>query len=164
MQILTIGHSNHRWESFLVLLKQHGVQVLVDVRTNPASRRAPFVNKRKLEGLLEGEGIRYVYIGDSLGGKPADPDCYDADGNPDYTRMGAKPEFQQGIQALLQLAEHTRVAVMCAEEDPAKCHRTLLLGPALAHRGVGLAHIRKAGVGASGGTGQPVETARLTLC
>ena len=149
MQILTIGHSNHRWESFSALLNEHGVQVVVDVRTNPTSRRAPFATRRRLEGLLEEQGVRYVYMGDSLGGKPADPTCYDADGNPDYATIGARPHFLRGIETLVELAEHTRVAVMCAEEDPGKCHRTLLLGPALADHGVELVHIRRDVIGDS---------------
>lgn len=152
MRIYTIGHSNHTWESFAPLLKRHGVRALVDVRSNPVSRWAPFANKRRLPGLLEPEGIAYVYMGDSLGGKPADPSRYDSDGRSDYDEMRLDASFRKSLDALLPLAEETTVVLMCAEENPARCHRRLLLGPALEARGALLRHIRKDGL-AEGGAG-----------
>ena len=143
--IFTIGHSNHTWEAFAALLRQHGIQVLVDTRSNPQSRWAPFASAGTLPSLLEGEGIRYVFMGNSLGGKPADPSAYDANGKPDYRKMRATDEFQRGIGELLDLAEGAALALMCAEEDPGKCHRRLLIGPALEQRGVALIHIREDG-------------------
>ena len=142
VDIFTIGHSNHRWDDFSPLLKQHGVQVLVDVRSNPVSRHAPFANKNTLPSLLEGEGIRYAYLGDALGGKPTDASCYDTKGKPAYEKMRSSASFQQGIGELLKLAESSRAVLMCAEEDPAKCHRRLLIGPALVQRGGNLQDIR----------------------
>ncbi len=67
--IYTIGHSNHTWEVFYPLLRENGVQLLVGVRTNPVSRFAPFASKGTLPALLEREGIGYVFLGDTLGGK-----------------------------------------------------------------------------------------------
>jgi uncharacterized protein (DUF488 family) len=72
---------------------------------------------------------------------------YDAKGKPDYRKMRATAAFNQGIDRLVELAEDKTVAVMCAEEDPGKCHRLLHLGPALAERGVELRHIRRDGAG-----------------
>ena len=143
--IFTIGHSNHAWEAFAALLREHGIQVLVDTRSNPQSRWAPFASASTLPPLLEKGDIRYVFMGDSLGGKPSDPSAYDANGKPDYSKMRATDEFQRGIAELLNLAEVSTVALMCAEEDPGKCHRRLLIGPALEHRGVALMHIREDG-------------------
>ena len=142
MEVFTIGHSNHTWKAFAALLEAHGVQVLVDTRTAPVSRWAPFADGRRLPGLLEGEGIRYVFMGKELGGKPDDPSLYDDKGNPDYRLMAQSPSFQHAIETLVGIAEGATVALMCAEEDPAKCHRTRLLGPALARLGVGQVHIR----------------------
>ena len=130
MDVFTIGHSNHTWKTFSGLLEAHGVQVLVDTRTAPVSRWAPFADGRRLPGLLEGKGIRYVFMGKELGGKP------------DYRLMAQSPSFQRGIEALVGLTSDATVALMCAEEEPAKCHRTRLLGPALARHGVGQVHIR----------------------
>ena len=141
-RILTIGHSNHSWEAFLKLLRGNGVEVLVDTRSVPTSRWADFANGPSLKGLLGRAGIDYVFMGDSLGGKPADPDCYDGQGKPDYRKMRSKVFFHRGIGEMLQLAKGTTVALMCAEEDPSKCHRRLLIGPALEERGFRLRHIR----------------------
>ena len=82
-------------------------------------------------------------LGDSLGGKPADGSCYDEKGKPDYRKISSKLFFRRGIEELLELAGDSTAAIMCAEEDPARCHRTLLIGPALERRGVTLRHIRR---------------------
>ena len=150
-EVFTIGHSNQAWEAFAALLKRHGVQVVVDVRSRPVSRHAPFANKRRLPTLLDGEGMRHVYLGDSLGGKPADPSLCDQDGLPDYAKIRSQRLFKDGIDILLSLTEESTVALMCAEEDPKGCHRSLLIGPVLAARGVELRHIRRDGT--AGGVG-----------
>ena len=151
--ILTIGHSNHTWDSFAPLLKRHGIQVLVDVRTNPASRFAPFSNRRTLETLLENEGIRYVYMGDTLGGKPTDRSLLNARERPDYDKLRSMASFREGIDELMELADSARTAIMCAEEDPTRCHRRLLLGPTLEEeRGIAVIHIRADGAAQSSGS------------
>ena len=68
--VFTIGHSNHTWAELAALLKLHGIQVLVDTRSNPVSKYADFANTRALPRLLAEEGITYKFMGDSLGGKP----------------------------------------------------------------------------------------------
>lgn len=87
--------------------------------------------------------MRYVFLGDALGGgKPSDPSFYDPKGKPDYRKIRSSPVFQKGLQEVQELAEDRYVALMCAEEDPSKCHRRLLIGPALEAVGVKLLHIR----------------------
>ena len=140
--IYTIGHSNHTWEAFLPLLTRHGVELL---GSHPASRFARFANKRVLPARLEEAGIGHLWMGDRLGGKPADPSLWDAAGAPDYAKIGSRPQFAEGITELVAVANRTTVALMCAEEDPWKFHRALLLGPALSAHGLDLAHIRKHG-------------------
>ncbi|MDA1349699.1 MAG: DUF488 domain-containing protein, partial [Chloroflexi bacterium] len=154
MVIYSIGHSNHNWDTFYALLREHGVEVLVDTRTKPTSKWAPFASARTLPGLTQNERIEYVFMGDSLGGKPADRSSYDARGKPDYARIRSKEFFKTAIAELVNMAASARVALMCAEEDPAKCHRKLLIGPALEQVGVTLLHIRQDGsVQSSGATG-----------
>ena len=145
MHLYSIGHSNDTWERFSALLVEHGIQTLVDVRSRPVSRWAPFANARTLPRRLEEREISYVYMGDALGGKPSDPKLLDADGQPDYSKIGATVAFKEGITGLVDLAVESTVALMCAEESPKTCHRRLLLGPALHERGVDLRHIRKDG-------------------
>ena len=143
--IYTIGHSNHSWGTFAPRLRAHGVQGVVDVRTNPVSRYAFFADRRSLPFLLEEERMQYFYLGRTLGGKPSDPSCHDAKGRPDYSKIRSKAFFRQGINELINLSNDSVIALMCAEEDPTKCHRRLLIGPALEEQGVRLAHIRKGG-------------------
>ena len=140
--IFTIGHSNRTWEKFAPLLRRHGIQALVDIRSNPVSRHAPFANARTMPRLLDEIGVQYIPMGASLGGRPSDRSLYDESGRPDYEKIRAKRSFRDGIEKLLELAEESIVALMCAEEDPARCHRRLLIGPVLEERGVQPRHIR----------------------
>ena len=84
MSVYTIGHSNHSWDTFKELLTANGIELLVDVRSRPVSRFAPFSNKRVFPALLETVGIEYHFMGDSIGGRPHDQSLYDAEGKPDY--------------------------------------------------------------------------------
>ena len=141
----TIGHSNLRAEAFLALLTGARVRLLVDTRSKPGSRWAPYTTKGRLKALLEPAGIGYLYLGNSLGGRPADPSLLDASGKPDYAKMALAPAFTEGIEQLRTLIRSTSVCIMCSEEDPQHCHRTHLIGAALLHEGVQLRHIRRDG-------------------
>ena len=68
-----------------------------------------------------------------LGARPKDPDCYD-DGKVSYARIAASPAFQEAIHALIDESHAKRIALMCAEKEPLECHRTILVGRALAQR------------------------------
>ena len=130
--ICTVGHSNHSLEAFVALLRRHGVEEVADVRSSPYNR-SPYTahfNKDALEESLAAEGVRYVYMGAELGGRPADPSCYDA-GRVRYDRVARTDDFLFGIQTLLRDANERKVALMCAEKEPLDCHRTLLVAHAL---------------------------------
>ena len=142
MHIYTIGHSNHAWETFAELLKENDIELLVDTRSRPVSRFAPFANIRTLPTLLEDAGIDYEFMGGALGGKPADKRFYDAKGKPDYRKMRELDEFQEAISRLVSMASRRETAILCSEEDPTNCHRRLLIGPALENEGVKSLHIR----------------------
>src|SRR4051794_16954719 len=76
-RLLTIGHSNHSLTTFLGLIRRHRVEVLVDTRSRPFSRYTPHFNAPRLGLVLHELGIRYVVLGDLLGGRPSDPALYD---------------------------------------------------------------------------------------
>ena len=141
-QILTIGHSNHTWETFSPLLLDNEIELLVDVRSNPVSRFAPFANHRTLPDLLESVGIDYEFMGGPLGGKPADRTMYDPKGKPDYRKMRSLDEFQDAIDQLVGMASRRRTVILCSEEDPSQCHRRLLLGPSLEAANCESLHVR----------------------
>ncbi|MEX2426100.1 MAG: DUF488 domain-containing protein, partial [Thermomicrobiaceae bacterium] len=77
--IHTIGHSNHRIDTFIELLHRHGISCLVDVRTSPYSRFSPHFRKRDLEAHLRDAGIDYVFLGEELGGRPGESRDYSPD-------------------------------------------------------------------------------------
>jgi uncharacterized protein (DUF488 family) len=124
--IYTIGHSRHPLERLVELLRQHQIEVLIDVRSVPYSKHAPQYRKHELRQTVEAEGVTYVHLGKELGGMP----------------RASEADFKAGLTRLLGLAEGKRGVIMCAEEDPARCHRSALIAPALRERGVAVAHIR----------------------
>ncbi len=140
--VYTVGHSNHAIENFLALLRRHGIRRLVDVRSVPYSRWVPHFRKRALSAALESNGIDYQFLGDALGGRPPGDEFYAADGTLDCARRSQAADFLAGIDRLLTLAAERPTAVMCAEEDPARCHRRALIAPALRARGVQIVHVR----------------------
>ena len=145
MNLYTIGHSNHDWESFSALQEHHAIELLVDVRSRPVSRFAPFSNRRRFPGLLDSIGIEYRFMGDSLGGRPEDPKLYDAEGKPDYLRMRSTQEFKDGLQQLSRMARELVTVIMCSEGDPVGCHRRLLIGAALVDYDVNILHVLRDG-------------------
>jgi uncharacterized protein (DUF488 family) len=138
----TIGHSNHPLEVFIGLLDAHGIQVLVDVRSQPYSKYTPHFESRQLKAAVTSRAIIYLYLGKELGGRPDGDEFYDGDGRVRYDLVAASPLFLAGIARLEDGIQKYRVAAMCAEEDPAGCHRRLLIGRVLAARGVHVLHIR----------------------
>lgn len=142
LKIFTIGHSNHAPDVFLELLRQHSIHIVVDVRSKPYSKYATHFCKDELEDSLPAGGFRYIFLGNELGGMPKDRAYYDADGYVLYGELAASRQFQRGIGRLLEAASMWRVALMCGEEDPTRCHRRHLIGLVLGERGVTVLHIR----------------------
>jgi len=137
--VLTVGHSTRALEDFLSLLRVHNITYLVDVRTVPRSRHNPQFNQETLPQELERNGIGYEHL-PSLGGlRKARADSPNMGwrnasfrGYADYMLT---PEFAVGLQRLIELAGRERVAIMCAEAVPWRCHRSLI-GDALLVRGL----------------------------
>lgn len=140
--LYSIGHSNHEIESFIDLLKLHRIEVLADVRTQPFSQYLPHFNRENLRATVLSAGLQYVFLGDTLGGRPEGDEFYDSQGHVLYYRVAESERFKTGIERLLSGVEKYRVAIMCSEEDPAVCHRFLLVTRVLDERGVHIKHIR----------------------
>ena len=143
--VLTVGHSTHPIEKFLSLLEAHGVTVIADVRSAPYSRRHPQFNRDSLRQTLEKRGIRYVFCGQELGGRPEDPLCYDENGRVRYRRLAGTSLFRSGIDFILREAREYRIALLCAEKEPLECHRTLLVARELVAKGLPVSHIHTDG-------------------
>lgn len=142
MRIFTIGHSNHSLEHFQGLVRDFQIEVLVDVRSWPHSRFVEWVDRSNMADAIRPAGARYLFLGDQLGGRPEGNEFYDPDGYVLYSRVAESDFFRAGIGRLLKGAQQFRVAVMCSEEDPAGCHRRLLVTKVLLERGFTVAHIR----------------------
>ena len=140
--VLTIGHSNHTLEHFLALLKAHAVQVVVDARSQPYSKYATQFDHEALRAALQATGIKYLYLGRELGGRPNGGEFYDGEGHVLYDRVAATSAFQEGLLRLERGIREFKVAMLCAEENPAACHRRLLVGRVLRDRGIQVEHIR----------------------
>jgi uncharacterized protein (DUF488 family) len=140
--LFTIGHSNQSLEAFIALLNRHAIDVVTDVRSAPFSKYVPQFNKEELERALTQAGVKYLYLGQELGGRPDNEDYYDADGYVLYYRLAEDAVFLKGIERLETGIRRFRVALMCAEEDPATCHRHLLVSRVMSQRGTTVLHIR----------------------
>lgn len=142
--VLTVGHSTRSLEDFLGLLQAQGVTRLVDVRTIPRSRHNPQFNREAFSASLQRAGIDYVHL-PALGGlRRARRDSPNTAwrnasfrGFADYMQTA---EFAAGLEQLVELAGRDRVAVMCAEAVPWRCHRSLIADALLA-RGIPVRHI-----------------------
>lgn len=145
--MLTIGHSNRPLEAFLEMLKAHGVDLLVDVRTVPHSRHNPQFNREALPQPLASAGIEYLHLPGLGGLRHARKDS----GNTGWRNLSFRgyadymqtPEFEKSLAELLRLDEGRRVAIMCAESVPWRCHRSLI-ADALTARATQVWHIMSA--------------------
>jgi uncharacterized protein (DUF488 family) len=138
----TLGHSNHEFSVWLALLREHKIEVVVDTRSSPYSKYVPQFDKELIQRALEQAGVRYLFLGSELGGRPANPDYYDAKGRVLYSRLHDDAHFMAAIARLETGMARYRVALICGEEDPAHCHRRLLIGRVLTESGHTMMHIR----------------------
>jgi uncharacterized protein (DUF488 family) len=144
--IYTIGHSTRTIEEFVALLREHGVELLVDVRRFPGSRRHPQFGSAALAESLKAAGIGYRHA-EALGGRrrseagAASPNtAWRNDAFRAYADYMATPEFRAALDRLVQLARERTAVIMCAEAVPWRCHRRLITDALLA-RGVPVADI-----------------------
>lgn len=144
--VFTIGHSASDLDVFLAALQTFEITLLVDVRSRPRSLRFPHFDQEELQQSLRAAGIRYLFLGEELGGRPDDPAAYHPDGLVDYAKRQRSFAFQSGLERVLCEVEQNTVALMCAEEDPLDCHRFLMICPALVGAGIEPKHIRKGAV------------------
>jgi uncharacterized protein (DUF488 family) len=141
-RIFSIGYGGRSLETLIAQLHRLEVAYLIDVRSSPYSRFHPEFSREPLSKELALRQIRYVFMGDLLGGRPDDPDCYDAKGKVDYQRCRTKDFFMRGIERLR--TAHTqgmRVCLLCSESKPWECHRSKLIGWTLQDHGLGVEHV-----------------------
>jgi uncharacterized protein (DUF488 family) len=143
-EILTVGHSTRPPGELEQLLRDHGAELVVDVRAHPGSRRMPHFGRQSLERSLADVGIEYAHVAE-LGGRrrpaPESPnEGWTKDPFRGYADHMASPEFDRGLAWLEDAAARRRACVMCAEAPWWRCHRRLL-ADALVVRGWSVRHI-----------------------
>jgi uncharacterized protein (DUF488 family) len=145
--VFTIGHSTRTIAEFIRLLKAHGVQRVIDVRTIPRSRHNPQFNRTRLSRALHNVRIHYRHMPGLGGLRHARRDSTNTGwrnasfrGYADYMQA---PEFEQSLDHCIALAKHERVVLMCAEAVPWRCHRSLIADALLA-RGIDVREIASA--------------------
>ena len=137
--VMTIGHSTRTLMDFIGLLHANGVTRVIDVRTIPRSRHNPQFNKVSLPRTLKKAGVGYVHMPGLGGLRRAKPDSINMGwrnvsfrGYADYMQT---PEFEENLKELIRLTNRDRLALMCAEAVPWRCHRSLIADALLA-RGI----------------------------
>jgi uncharacterized protein (DUF488 family) len=137
--VMTIGHSTRAVKDFIRLLKAHRVMRLVDVRTVPRSRHNPQFDRRQLSPALHSARLHYRYMPGLGGFRRARPDSLNTGwrnaGFRGYADYMQTPEFRKNLDDLIKLAKSERIAIMCAEAVPWRCHRSLIADALLA-RGI----------------------------
>ncbi len=142
--VYAIGHSTRTVDDFIEILRAHSISMLVDIRTIPKSRHNPQFNEDELKRSLEDRCITYVHFRELGGLRRAKKDSANTGwqnasfrGFADYMQTR---EFASAVRKLMQLAKHGQVAIMCAEGNPFRCHRSLV-ADALTVRKVRVLHI-----------------------
>jgi len=142
--VYTIGHSNRPIEEFLALLREHGIERVLDIRTVPKSRHNPQFGQDQLPASLAAAGIGYAYIRELGGLRRAHKDTPNSGwrnasfrGYADHMQT---QDFNEHVEEVANMAAGTRCALMCAEAVPWRCHRSMV-ADALLVRGVPVEHI-----------------------
>lgn len=139
-QVFSIGYGSQTQSEVLARLARAKITYVVDVRSSPFSRFQPDFSREPLSAALNDREIKYVFMGDLLGGRPKDYDCY-TDGRVDYTKTRAKEFFRKGIARLKTAhSKGLNICMICSEGHPSQCHRSKLIGEALVEHGIDVTH------------------------
>lgn len=142
--IYTIGHSTHRIEVFLDLLKAYSVNSIIDVRSVAASSYNPQYNKEPLSNFLKANGITYQHFAEEFGARHTDPDLLDEEGKVNFELVRKSWHFKNGVDQIWQrIDKGFTIALMCSESEPFDCHRFSMVSVALEKDGFDVRHILK---------------------
>lgn len=147
--IYSIGYGSRTIDIVVKQLSRAEIEYVIDVRSSPFSRFKPDFSRDSLSESLKSHGIKYVFMGDLLGGRPKDDDCY-TDGKADYKKIESKPFFKKGIGRLSDaLKQGLNICLLCSEGMPSQCHRSKLIAVSLEEIGLSVTHIMPDGTYAS---------------
>lgn len=133
--LYSIGYATKDLDIFLQQLSAHNISAIADVRSVPYSKVFHDYHRENLIQSLKTQGIHYVYLGEELGPRSKDDNHYNNRGQVQFERLQKSALFEQGINRILTgLGKGLNIAMLCAEKDPAICHRSLLIGEYLLDR------------------------------
>lgn len=140
--LYTIGHSNQSFEEFAEMLQSQSINVIVDVRSVPASKYTPQFNKEPLQASLKRMNITYMSFAEEFGARRTD--AFDENNNVNFEKAVTTPAFQRGVQRLLTgLEKGYRISLMCSEANPIECHRFAMVSRYFYEHDVDVRHIMK---------------------
>lgn len=140
--IYSIGHGNKGLDVFIKELESFNIKYLIDIRSKPYSKWNPQFSQVALKREVERNDIKYVFLGDKLGGLPDDRSCYDSEGKVVYDFIKNKDFFQEGLNRLITANNKAiKIAIMCSESKPEECHRSKLIGEELLKIDISINHI-----------------------
>lgn len=140
-QIFSIGYGSRPQSEVIDQLVHAKIAYVIDVRSSPFSRFQPDFCREALSESLKHRGIIYVFMGDLLGGRPKDNECY-TQGRVDYAKTRSKEFFLKGIDRLkTAYSKGLNICMICSEGDPSQCHRSKLIGEVLVEHGIEVTHI-----------------------
>ncbi len=144
--LYTIGHSQHKVEYFVGLLRQHDVNYVLDVRSVPYSRYAEQFNRESIAYQLKNSGINYSFMGNYFGARPRNTDLYCDEGYLDFERVRKSEQFLKGFNnVVMGLDKGNNIALMCTEKEPIDCHRAIMVSRAFELSGINVNHILENG-------------------
>jgi len=139
----TIGYGDYPIELFIYFLQKTGIDTIIDVRSSPYSKYNLYFNRENLEKSLIRNQIDYRYMGDKIGGRYSNPSLLFPDGTVNYQKVQSTEQFQDGItQVLSIISTGKKIALMCAEKEPERCHRFALISRVLQSKGIKVIHVR----------------------
>jgi len=142
--IYTIGHSTHHADYFLELLREYGVNCIIDVRSVAASSYNPQYNEEPFKNFLKNNKIIYMHFAEEFGARQTDPNLLDDEGKLDFDKVRKSWLFKNGLERVWQGVEKGYVmALMCSESEPLDCHRFSMVSIGLEEDGFEVKHILK---------------------
>lgn len=142
--IFTIGHSNLDISDFINLLLANKIELVVDVRSAPYSKLYPHFNRNPLAASLIKNSIKYIFLGDSVGGRSNNLKDF-SKGRVEYKKIAEKKEYISSINTIIQNSSKYKIVLMCSEKEPLECHRTLLISRSIETHTVKILHIHRDG-------------------
>jgi uncharacterized protein (DUF488 family) len=143
-KLYTIGHSNHKIEYFIELLRFASINCVIDVRSTPASKFNPQYNLEALKSSLAKVDVVYMHFGDAFGARHRNPELWDDTGVVDFNKVQRSRAFQDGIERVdIGLSKGFNIALMCSEGNPLECHIFSMISSYLVDDGFEVEHIIK---------------------